>query len=198
MKQWQLADTEESGKAIMEENDVVMYIDDLNPEMMAKVVQMHNEGKTIGEISLYLTPGSVDCTQEQHDYIIEQIDAYLKITNQPTNQPTDDKLALTIPTASQRNVPESEIPLTKQQKAALTRKANAAVNNVGKKLSGSTSAQNAIKALEDKIALIRLLDSAEVIDIPTGLDKSGRDILLEFQKEQQTLIDTYLEKVKNL
>ena len=200
MKEWQLAETPDSGPAIMEGQEVVMYVDDLNPEVMAKIAELHNAGKTTEELDAYLLDEE-KCDQEQREFIMEQIVAYLKLTTvsetatvqKPQVQPQgsgDGSIAPTPQPQQQPNQPQP--PLTPQQRAAITRRQNA---TAAPKKAGTAEA---IKALEEKISLIKLLDGAEVLDIPTGLGKDARELMTAFQKEQQSLIDTYLEKVQKL
>ncbi len=191
MKQWELAETQESGTAIMEEKNIVMYLDDLDQSIMQSVVNLHNNGKSPEEIEAYLKTNEDIIDETQREFIIENINAYLKLTNMSETQELMEE------TAKLQGVTLTEKPLTRGEKAARTRKANAQ-NKPAKIKPGSSNAGIAIKALEDKIQLIKLLDGAEVIEIPSGLEKQGRDLMLEFQKEQQALIDSYLEKVQKL
>lgn len=200
MKDWQLVETPNSGPAIMDMNtqDTVMYIDDIDPEVIKSICEMYNSGMTIEWISAALANNN-GCFTDQREFIMENINAYIKLTTMTEGTVIQEPKINTQDTNPQGDgnggiQPET---LTRGQKAAQTRKANAAGSSTSKK-TGSSVAQDAIKGLEDKIHLIKLLDSAEVIEIPSGMDKTGRELMLEFQKEQQGLIDTYLDKVQKL
>lgn len=204
MKDWQLVDIIGSSPAIINMNtqDTIMYVDDIDPEVIKSVCEMHNSGMIIEWISEALANNNA-CFTNQREFIMEQITAYEKLTNM-----TEGMLEpiTTIHNSNGNGAQNQDKPqetllqqkeLSRGEKAAATRKANAA-GKTGNSISKKQGTVDAIKMLEEKIQLIKLLDAAEVLDIPIGLTKSSRDLMTQFQKEQQDMIDSYLEKVQAL
>ncbi len=217
MKQWELKEVPDSGLAITEEGEVVMYADGLNREVLAKIVEMHNAGKDSAEIDAYLLDEE-KCTQDEREFIMENINNYIKLTNvsdtnsevlQPgtdqgqVSQTGNDSGPLSQP-APQQPAAQQEPPvvLSPQQRAANTRKANIEKNGGtgtrrltdGPAKKPSTS--KAIEEFQEKIDLLKVLDGAELLVIPSGLSVTGRNLLIEFQKEQDALVQKYIDLVK--
>lgn len=64
-----------------EEGKTVFYTDQMSPLVIGNVVRMYNEGKTIKEIQKYLDKDELMCTLDEADYLIEEIENWLKINN---------------------------------------------------------------------------------------------------------------------
>ena len=218
MKQWELKEVPDSGLAITEEGEVVMYADDLNREVLAKIVEMHNAGKDSAEIDAYLLDEE-KCTQDEREFIMENINNYIKLTNvsdtnsevlQPgtdggqASQTGNDSGPLSQPAAQQPGAsPEPPVVLSPQQRAANTRKANLEKNGGAagtRRLTDGPakkpSTSKAIEEFQEKIDLLKVLDGAELLVIPSGLSVTGRNLLIEFQKEQDALVQKYIDLVK--
>ena len=218
MKQWELKEVPDSGLAITEEGEVVMYADDLNREVLAKIVEMHNAGKDSAEIDAYLLDEE-KCTQDEREFIMENIINYIKLTNvsdtnsevlQPgtdggqASQTGNDSGPLSQPAAQQPGAsPEPPVVLSPQQRAANTRKANLEKNGGAagtRRLTDGPakkpSTSKAIEEFQEKIDLLKVLDGAELLVIPSGLSVTGRNLLIEFQKEQDALVQKYIDLVK--
>lgn len=189
--------------------DVVFYIDDLNPEVVTKVVEMYNADKTTQEIDAYLKDEE-RCTQDEREFIIEQIANYLKITSVEASGSvsTENGAVGTLNVSAPNQTPKEEkkgeqvIPPTPPPQQSTpdpvvkTRQKRSPVAPSGG--AKKASAAERVKLYEDKIALIKLLDTAETIEIPTGLGKEARDIMQEFQKEQTEMLAKYLDRVDNM
>lgn len=198
MNQWIFDPEMESPKAIMDGTEVVMYIDDVPEEIAAKVVELHNEGKTPEEINAYLEQDN-GCFTDNREFIMEQITNYIKLSS-------GEAPVLVPPAGPQANggSPEPDKPLSPQQRAANTRKENAAKNAAKNPAPAAASTvkkatvKDAIKDMEDKITLLKTLDSAPALEIPTGLGKAGRELLIEFQKEQEALAQKYITRIQKM
>lgn len=191
MNQWVFNPEQEGPKAIMDGTEVVMYIDDVPEETAAKVVELHNAGKNPEEIEAYLAQDNGVFT-DTREFLMEQINAYVKLTS-------GDAGAAPLPAVN--NGPEPEKPLTPQQRAAITRKANAAKNapkNAPATAPKKGTVKDAIKDMEDKIALLKILDGAPVLEVPPGLGKAGREMMIEYQKEQEALAQKYINRIQKI
>jgi hypothetical protein len=203
MKQWSFNPDQESPKAIMCEDDVVMYIDDVPEEIAAKVVELHNEGKSIEDIGEYLANDN-GCFTDSREFIMENITNFQKLSEVENNQNLTPGAAGSAPHGPQ-GIQGPEKPLSQQQRAAITRKANAAKKleqqggNGGKTtVPKKASTKDAIRDLEDKIALLKVLDAAPSLEIPLGIGKAGREIMIEFQKEQDAVVQKYIGRIQKM
>lgn len=189
---WKMSPEEAGPRAIMNGEEVVMYLDDIPEQIAVKVIVLHNEGKSIEEINAHLEQDN-GCFTDQREFIIEQITAYANLTS-------GEQPPLPVP---QPPAQQPEKPMSQQQRAAITRKKNAAAKaeQAGK---GATAApkklttKDAIKEMEDKIALLKTLDAAPALEIPQGLGKTGRDLMIEFQKEQDALVQKYIGRIQKM
>jgi hypothetical protein len=199
MNQWEIGMPSEDSPAIMEGEEVVMYFDTVNPDVMAKVVELYNAGKPTEDIEAYLL-NEDNCDKDQREFIMEQIHAYIKLKNvsdQPVVQPaaTNEGNGTNAIIAAPGTQPIPE--LTKGQRAAATRKANqlAAKKTTPAK---KTDTVGVIKSLEEKIQLVRVLDATEVPEIPSGISKEARELMVAFQKENEVLVQKYMDKIQKL
>lgn len=91
-KQYQY--TPEAGDNAISEigtDDIVLYVDDINKDVAHMVVQLHNEGKSIQDIQKILDKDE-RVTLDEADFIVEQLAAYLKISEKGLNDQESTEL----------------------------------------------------------------------------------------------------------
>jgi len=77
-----------------------------------------------------------------------------------------------------------------KQKRQWTRR----ITDGGSKPTQSTS--EFIKVMEEKIEMVKILDQVSMPELPGGMTKGNRDIMVEFQKEQAALIAKFMERIQ--
>jgi len=188
-----------------ETGDVVMYGDDVTPEVLSNVVNMYNQGKNITEIDQYLLDEQL-CTQDEREFIIENINNYISMEGQMTPVEVAETLtAMVNNTTTVHEIPGTNIaailpgfatepgtpaPVEKQKKT-WTRK-SADIKSTVK----MQSTEDFIKVMQEKIEMAKMLDSIELPELPGSMTKVNRDVMVEFQKEHSVLIIKYMQKIQ--
>ena len=58
------------------------------------------------------------------------------------------------------------------------------------------STEDFIKNMQEKIDMIRILDSITMGEIPGNMSKANRDIIVEFQREHDGLVKKFMERIQ--
>lgn len=195
--------------AVITEGDVVFYIEDIHPEVIAKVCELYNEGKEKKDIQEYLDNGTQLCTVEEGDFIIEQLTNWEKVSGSAAVEKKEPIEKLGHKEETQKLMKETAIlqevtlpekkELSRGEKAAATRKANSASKVVGKGnaatlIASMQAQQEKIKRIVECIEWID--ESLNTQDIPESLQKSERDVLLAYVKEVENVQLSYLQKIQ--
>jgi hypothetical protein len=200
---------------------VVFYIDDLNPEVIAKIVEIQNanpDGDFRTQVDEYLA-NEDRCSPDEREFVLEQIDSYIKLSKasaeevnnatpqQPAHQGPSETPDSTGGNTAGAGIGTDGGAKQNEKPAGQTGGRGSRTGNTGGRTGGSTtrtssnrteSAEELIKSLEDKIALIKLLDGVKPVEIPAGLNKTAREIMIDLQREHQTMIAGFMERVKNM
>ena len=187
----------EDNNFIVEEGtgEIVMYGDDISPEVLSKIVEMFNNGKTTDDMDSYIV-NDTTCTPEGRDFIMENINAYIKMENQQNNQspdnldqvkPSDIIIGTEVPPVI-ITAPESE----KKDKRVYQRRVTDGRSSTFK----PQSAEDFIKVMQEKIEMARMLDAVTLPEIPGSMTKGNRDIMVEFQKEHAVMVTKYMQKIQ--
>jgi len=188
-----------------ETGDVVMYGDDVVPEVLSNVVEMYNKGKSIREIDQYLLDEKLS-TQEEREFIVENINNYINMEGQMTPVEVAETLtAMVNNTTTVDEIPGTNIaailpgfatepgtpaPVEKQKKTWTRRSADI------KSTVKMQSTEDFIKVMQEKIEMAKMLDSIELPELPGSMTKVNRDVMVEFQKEHSVLIIKYMQKIQ--
>ena len=181
--------------------DVVMYVNDVNPDVIAEVVRLYNAGNTLDDIKNYLADED-NCNTDEYEFITEEISNYLKLTkvetqtemeNQNQNVSFPDNLEQEDAQVqdNQNNsqpLPEPE----KKEKKTYQRRMTDGKSPAFK----PQSAEDFIKVMQEKIEMARMLDAVTLPEIPSSMTKSNRDIMVEFQKEHAAMVVKYMQKIQ--
>ncbi len=199
----------ETDSAIIEENteEVVLYVNDVHPEVISKVVEMHNEEYSNRKIQTMLE-GDERVTPDETEYIMEQVEAWDEVQqSQPavTIAPTGDTTGnvVVIDAAVVMKLKEEGesplVPVVERKKrgpnkpsTATTGKKKVSVENL------EQSIEEQIKALQEKKALIAVLKNVPSIDIPEDLTTAGKKIMVALSIEYRQLVDKYAEIINEM
>ena len=190
-KQWSF---EDGDGAISEvgTDDIIMYIDDISPLVIAGIVEKWNAGKTVEEILKVVYKDTDNVTPDQYDYIAEQINAFISLVStevpetiidipeeQTASTPAVDNGALVQGAVTTGSTPPVVTPERKQR-----------APNKPKTTSKAVSAAEVIASLQEKLELTQYIGNITVEDVPVGTKMSakGREVLTGINKAIENLI----------
>ena len=176
-----------------ETGDVVIYGDDVTPEVLSNVVKMYNQGKNITEIDQYLLDEQL-CTQDEREFIIENINNYISMENQNQNNQFPNNLDQVTPEATEVSTVMAGTFLNPEpvKKKNYQRRMTDGKSPVFK----PQSTDDFIKVMQEKIEMARMLDAVVLPEIPGSMTKGNRDIMVEFQKEHAAMVVKYMQKIQ--
>ena len=177
-----------------ETGDVVIYGDDVTPEVLSNVVNIYNQGKSISEIDQYLLDEEL-CTQDEREFIIENINNYISMENQNQNNQFPNNLDQIIPGfATEVSTVMAGTFLNPEpvKKKNYQRRMTDGKSPVFK----PQSTDDFIKVMQEKIEMARMLDAVVLPEIPGSMTKGNRDIMVEFQKEHAAMVVKYMQKIQ--
>lgn len=176
-----------------ETGDVVIYGDDVTPEVLSNVVKMYNQGKNITEIDQYLLDEEL-CTQDEREFIIENINNYISMENQNQNNQFPNNLDQVTPEATEVSTVMAGTFLNPEpvKKKNYQRRMTDGKSPVFK----PQSTDDFIKVMQEKIEMARMLDAVVLPEIPGSMTKGNRDIMVEFQKEHAAMVVKYMQKIQ--
>lgn len=196
---------------------MVMYSEDINPEVLAKVCELYNEGKSKKEIQNWLDTGTQLCTVEEGDYIIEQLTMWEKVPDSTVVDKKDagpaglasaytGQGAPTMNSTGTQIAPTEKKEPSRGEKAAATRKANAEgakkAGN-GNKVTSVASVRNSLRMQVEKATeSISVVDYVEALStdakFPEGLRKEYTDLLIKFVKAVELVKSEYITALQEL
>jgi len=196
---------------------VVLYVEDIKPEVIAELIQMHNTGSSTEQIQKWLDKHP-DVTMDESDYIVEQMNNYLatnknvetekiyetvlpngnKVIDKEDKKYTEDAANSinTIPNI-QPTVGNIADTATNQEQKTDKPKQTRTKRSTGT-TTGKVSAEDLIKALQDKIELLQVFNAMEAPEVPSGVNKVARELIIEFQGEYEALVGKYLETISKM
>jgi len=187
-------------KSIVDEvtSNVVLYSDDISEEVLKQVCQMWNTKATANAISGFLDRSPL-CTQEESEYIMEQLGVYEKSLQNV--EPVQENV--------ERKLTAEEVPLVKTIVGADTNgniiteilpKKTRTKPTPAVKSGGKVDAKDMVAKLQEQIDLIQYVDGVCAADKPVGvqISKSGREILIQLQKDIEKAKETAVQAIQQL
>jgi len=199
---------ETGDNAVSEGDSIVFYIDDIKPEIITTVVEMYNSGSSVEQLGKYLDKAD-GVTLEESEYITEQITNYLKLAGDTQEETPVDGLTVTAESgaisAGKGEVTNMTMP-TEQKEAPVENipgKVDGRKNRQPRtaQVSATTKVQSPedyLKLLEEKMLLTKTLATIQAPEIPTGVSKQGRELMLELNKEMTGMISKFMEKIQTM
>jgi hypothetical protein len=193
--QWQFNKNEDNAISTTDES-IVMYIEDINRDVVSDMVGLWNSGKTIKEIEKELSKDN-RVTDNEIDYIIEQSSNWEKLNGTVTTENGAISAGVgvitdTIPYKSGIDpIVQTEEKLADVQKKAGTTKRAPRTAPV-KQSTKMVSVEEIVAKMKEQILCIEYLNtiSIDADEFPANVGKAAREVLIEFQKE--------IESTKNL
>ena len=173
--------------------EVIFYPNDISAEVIENSLNIFNRMRNIREVDEYLL-NEENCTSDDREFIIESLTNYINMNTETVNQTVDTIGATSGPTTPTvtPSLPKEEAPAVAEpkQKRQWTRRVT---DGPAIKIS---STSDFIKVMEEKIEMVKILDQVTMPELPGGMTKANRDIMVEFQKEQSALISKFMEKIQ--
>ena len=196
-------------------SNVVLYGDDINPEVLQEVCKLWNTNKEVKAIVSALDRDN-RCTSEEGEYIIEQLEVYEKSLKDAPMTPVEVAETLTAMVNSApviREVPSTNIaailpgfatePGTPAPVEKKGRKQTPVVRTGGK-VQSSEDVVKQLKLQQEKtqklISMIEWVDASTVLteDFPDGLQKDGIELLIRYGKDLAKLKSEYIGQIQQL
>jgi hypothetical protein len=184
-------------------DEIVFHRNDVDPEVVENCLNILNRLQSITEVDEYLL-NEEKVNSDEREFIIETL-ASLIITETETDMnpetvhqvPGTGTVAI-MPEVTTTQAPEASVvqdpkagtAAPERQKRQWTRR----ITYGGSKPTQSTS--EFIKVMEEKIEIVKILDQVSMPELPGGMTKGNRDIMVEFQKEQAALIAKFMERIQ--
>ena len=172
--------------------EVIFYPNDISAEVIENSLNIFNRMRNIREVDEYLL-NEENCTSDDREFIIESLTNYINMNTETVNQTVEtvETSGPTTPTVTP-SIPKEEAPAVAEpkQKRQWTRRIT---DGPAMKIS---STSDFIKLMEEKIEMVKILDQVTMPELPGGMTKANRDIMVEFQKEQSALIAKFMEKIQ--
>lgn len=212
MKQWQY-NPELGDQAIseVETDNVVLYVDDVNPEVITQVVEMHNEEYSLKRIFEHLN-NDERVTPDEVEFLMEELEKYEELekkagTEKEAPFPLNLEEQSTEPKIEKNMAIYGDVAHTNDETIAATQlqqEGQTVVSKRGKRGTGNTtgkkkmSLEDMIQEMESKIELAKVFQNIPEIPFPENMSKSARDLMLRFQKEYKELVEKYIVEIQEM
>lgn len=178
--------------------EVIFYPNDISAEVIENSLNIFNRMRNIREVDEYLL-NEENCTSDDREFIIESLTNYISMNTETVNQTVEtvETSGPTTPTVtpepatSEANLQHAgtQTPEVKQKRQWTRRITDGPAMKI-------SSTSDFIKVMEEKIEMVKILDQVTMPELPGGMTKANRDIMVEFQKEQSALIAKFMEKIQ--
>jgi hypothetical protein len=191
-------------------DEIVFYRNDVDPEVVENCLNIFNRLQSTEEVDEYLL-NEEKVNSDEREFIIEALASLIKTETETEMNPetvhqvpgtgTGTVTAAIMPEPAATKQTEAPAPTVtpdptagtaapEKQKRQWTRR----ITDGGSKPTQSTS--EFIKVMEEKIEMVKILDQVSMPELPGGMTKTNRDIMVEFQKEQAALIAKFMERIQ--
>jgi hypothetical protein len=186
-------------------DEIVFHRNDVDPEVVENCLNILNRLQSITEVDEYLL-NEEKVNSDEREFIIETLASLIKtetetdMNPETVHQVPGTGTAAIMPEVTTTQAPEASVvqdpnagtaaPAPERQKRQWTRR----ITDGGSKPTQSTS--EFIKVMEEKIEMVKILDQVSMPELPGGMTKGNRDIMVEFQKEQAALIAKFMERIQ--
>jgi hypothetical protein len=186
-------------------DEIVFHRNDVDPEVVENCLNIFNRLQSITEVDEYLL-NEEKVNSDEREFIIETLASLIKTETETDMNPetvhqvqgTGIAAFIPGPTISKQQTPAPTVTpdptagtaAPERQKRQWTRR----ITDGGSKPTQSTS--EFIKVMEEKIEMVKILDQVSMPELPGGMTKGNRDIMVEVQKEQAALIAKFMERIQ--
>jgi len=184
-------------------DEIVFYRNDVDPEVVENCLNIFNRLQSTEEVDEYLL-NEEKVNSDEREFIIETLAILVKtetetdMNPETVHQVPGTGTAAIMPEVTTTQAPEASVvqdpkagtAAPERQKRQWTRR----ITDGASKPTQSTS--EFIKVMEEKIEMVKILDQVSMPELPGGMTKGNRDIMVEFQKEQAALIAKFMERIQ--
>jgi len=184
-------------------DEIVFHRNDVDPEVVENCLNIFNRLQSITEVDEYLL-NEEKVNSDEREFIIETLAILVKtetetdMNPETVHQVPGTGTAAIMPEVTTTQAPEPSVvqdpkagtAAPERQKRQWTRR----ITDGASKPTQSTS--EFIKVMEEKIEMVKILDQVSMPELPGGMTKGNRDIMVEFQKEQAALIAKFMERIQ--
>lgn len=184
-------------------DEIVFHRNDVDPEVVENCLNIFNRLQSITEVDEYLL-NEEKVNSDEREFIIETLASLIKtetetdMNPETVHQVPGTGTAAIMPEVTTTQAPEASVvqdpkagtAAPERQKRQWTRR----ITDGASKPTQSTS--EFIKVMEEKIEMVKILDQVSMPELPSGMTKGNRDIMVEFQKEQAALIAKFMERIQ--
>jgi hypothetical protein len=184
-------------------DEIVFHRNDVDPEVVENCLNIFNRLQSITEVDEYLL-NEEKVNSDEREFIIETLASLIKtetetdMNPETVHQVPGTGTAAIMPEVTTTQAPEASVvqdpkagtAAPERQKRQWTRR----ITDGASKPTQSTS--EFIKVMEEKIEMVKILDQVSMPELPGGMTKGNRDIMVEFQKEQAALIAKFMERIQ--
>ena len=184
-------------------DEIVFHRNDVDPEVVENCLNILNRLQSITEVDEYLL-NEEKVNSDEREFIIETLAILVKTETETDMNPETvhqvpgtgtvaimpEVTTTQAPEASVVQDPKAGTAAPERQKRQWTRR----ITDGASKPTQSTS--EFIKVMEEKIEMVKILDQVSMPELPGGMTKGNRDIMVEFQKEQAALIAKFMERIQ--
>jgi hypothetical protein len=184
-------------------DEIVFHRNDVDPEVVENCLNIFNRLQSITEVDEYLL-NEEKVNSDEREFIIETLAILVKtetetdMNPETVHQVPGTGTAAIMPEVTTTQAPEASVvqdpkagtAAPERQKRQWTRR----ITDGASKPTQSTS--EFIKVMEEKIEMVKILDQVSMPELPGGMTKGNRDIMVEFQKEQAALIAKFMERIQ--
>jgi hypothetical protein len=215
VKQW-IYDPNTDNCIIEKESGVViMHTEDINPEVISRVVEMWNDEYSQKKIESYIDSQIDDnrLTPDEAEFLKEEITAmFIVAENEQPTAPTvvneDDDLPFKQDVIEEKKeivtepIKQPIMESTTEQKPAETpvvtrqKRGPNVATTAGKKKAMSIGEFK--QQMQEKILIIETLDAVKLPEFPQDLSNDSKKLLLGFHKEYNALIEKYVIMTQEL
>ena len=192
-QKWKIA---QNGNVALEDGTEVFDTDNINPEALQDLCDDWNSGMSNEKIKSNLEKDD-RLTGDEVDYIMEQIEIWedKQIEELVANVETvvEEPVYIAAVDPIQKTENEGTAIVTVEKKQRKPRQARTTPVTSGSK---SISAEDYIAQLQEKIELVRILDTMKAdIELPETMSTKGKNLLLEVEKSINSTVAAYLNKI---
>ena len=212
--QWEFNPAEDKGILECGTDDVVLYIDDIKPEVITYIVNMWNDEVETSEILKTVYKDVDNVSPDEYDYLEQQLVQYEEISSskaEPVTKPVieqkmEDKAVIE---PGQMSTGDNREATTKgvssltpaEEKTAMLETTKRSPRGTNKKVATSKlSPADIIESMREKIALVEYIAAIEIADIPAGtkMSKEGREVLISLRNTVDDLKASAIQKIQEL
>lgn len=195
-QKWKIA---QNGNVVLEDGTEVFDTDNINPEALQDLCDDWNSGMSNEKIKSNLEKDE-RLTGDEVDYIMEQIEIWeeKQIEELTVNAETvvEEPVYIAAVDPIQKTENEGTAIVTVEKKQRKPRQARTTPVTCGSK---SISAEDYIAQLQEKIELVRILDTMKAdIELPETMSTKGKNLLLEVEKSINSTVAAYLQQVQTM